>query len=271
MIHDAADIVGKLERVVALAGGADVDDHARPVLRVHDARDVLREEVLGDALGQNGRQAERVLDVRQVVDLVGHRLFGQAAVERDERDHHVALAVGGVHLLLGLIDRRAGGVRDRFVAVGEVRHALRDVARDDDEQHEDEQRTADAVGEIAHAAALLREERTVLRFGNDVLKAQDERRHEQQHSDQADGDALGEDNAHVRADAEVHQTHRREADDRRHAGGENGRERAAPCVRHGLLRLDALRALLRERVQQEDRIVHRAGELEHRADRVGQE
>ena len=67
---------------------------------------------------------------------------------------------------------------------------------------------------------VLREERTVLRFGNDVLKAQDERRHEQQYSDQADGDALCKDNAHVRADAEVHQTHRREADDRRHARGE---------------------------------------------------
>ena len=108
MVHDAADIVGKLERIVALAGGADVDDHARPVLRVHDARDVLGEEVLGDALGQNGRQAECVLDVGQVVDLLGHLFLGDVAVGRDKRDHHVAFAELGIHLLLGLVNRCTG-------------------------------------------------------------------------------------------------------------------------------------------------------------------
>ena len=72
---------------------------------MHQAGDVLRQEILGNAFRQNGRQAERVLDVGQVIDLLGHLFLGDVAVGRDKRDHHVALAELGIHLLLGLVNR----------------------------------------------------------------------------------------------------------------------------------------------------------------------
>ena len=238
---------------------------------MHDAGDVFRQEILRDAFRQYGRQAERILDVGQIIDLLGHGLFGDVAVERHERDHHVALAELGIHFLLGLVYRRTGRIGYRLVAVGEVRHALCDVARDDEDEHDDEDDVADLVGEFAEAAALFGDERAVLGLGDDVLRAQDERGHEQQHSQQAERDALCQHEAHIRADAEVHQRHGRKADDGRHAGGADGRERGAPCVRHRLFGLRAGGALLREGVQQEDGVVHRAGQLQYRADRVGQE
>ena len=80
----------------------------------------------------------------------------------------------------------------------------------------------DFIRKFTDAAALFGDKRTVLRLGNDVLRTQDERRHEQQHGQQAERDALGQYEAHIRADAEVHQCHGGKADDGRHAGSTDG-------------------------------------------------
>ena len=111
----------------------------------------------------------------------------------------------------------------------------------------------------------------MLRLGNDVLRTQDERRHEQQHGQQTERDALCQYEAHIRADAEVHQRHGGKADDGRHAGSADGRKGGSPGVRHRLFGFCTGCALLCEGVQQEDGVVHRAGQLQHRTNGVGQE
>ena len=66
------------------------------------------------------------------------------------------------------------------VAVREIRHTLCNVARNDDDKNHKKYDAADFVRKFTDAAALFGDKRTVLRLGNDVLRTQDERRHEQQ-------------------------------------------------------------------------------------------
>ena len=161
-----------------------------------------RQKFLRHALRQHRSQAERVFHIRQVAQLLAHGFFGDVAVQRDEGEHHIALAEFFVHLLLGLIYRSALGVGDRLVAVSKVRHALRNIAGHDDHEHERDHRPPQLVGKGAERPPVLGNERAVLGFGNHVLEPQDERRHEQQHGDQAEENALGEHKAHIRPDAE---------------------------------------------------------------------
>ena len=229
-----------------------------------------RQKFLRHALGQHRGQAERVFHIGQVIQFLAHGFFSDVAVQRDKGKHHIALAEFFVHLLLGLIYRSALGVRDRLVAVSKVRHALRNIAGHDDHEHECDHRPPQLVGKGAERPPVLGNERAVLGFGNHVLKPQDERRHEQQHGDQAEENTLGEHKAHIRPNAEPHERQREETDNGRRARSADRGKGRAQRIRHGLLGLDAVGLFLGERMQQEDRVVHRTGELQHRADRVGQ-
>ena len=148
---------------------------------MHQTGDAFRQKTFRDAVGQRRGKSERVSDIGQRLQFVAHRLFGHVAIQRNERQHHIALSKGLVHLLLGFVHRRTGRVGNRLVAVGKVGHALCHIAGQNQDCHDCQHRLSYPIGTFPQFPALPRDEATVLRAADNTLKAQNERGHEQQH------------------------------------------------------------------------------------------
>ena len=116
-------------------------------------------------------------------------------------------------LLFGFVYFCAGGIGDCLIAVSEIRHALCDIAGDNQHSDNCQHWLTQPVGQFTQLAALPWNEAAVLRAADDALKAEDQRRHEQQDGQQAERNALSQYKAHVRADAEAHERERKETDD----------------------------------------------------------
>ena len=270
LFHNAADFVGVLERCCTFPRRTHIDDHARPVFRMQLPGQAFGQKFFGDAGRQHVGKAHDIPGIGQRIQFFGHGFFGDIVAHRHQRQHHIAAAELFIHEVFVLVDVCAGRVGDRLVAVGKVGHALADIARNDEQQHQHGQRNADFIRKFAHLAEA-RQKRPVRRAVDDVLKPQDERRHEQQYGEQAANDALGQHKAHIRTNAEAHDRQRKEADHRSRARSADGRYGLPQSVGHGLFGLDAVCFFAGERMQQEDGIVHRAGQLQDRTDRIGHE
>ncbi len=131
-------------------------------------------KILGNAFRRNGRQAERVLDVGQVVDLLGHLFLGDVAVRAGQARSSCCSAELGIHLLLGLVKPSVPGefataslpVR-KFAIPCAMWHGMM-------MKEPQEIRCDGFCAQIHRCRGPFEDKRTVLRLGNDVLRTQDE-------------------------------------------------------------------------------------------------
>ena len=111
----------------------------------------------------------------------------------------------------------------------------------------------------------------MLGLADALLEAQDQRRHQNQYGCQAAYNALGQYKAQVPANGKAHQRQGHKAHDGGDATGYNGIHCLVKRCRHGLLVRKALLFLGGEAVQQEDGVIHRHRQLDHRCNAVGEE
>ncbi len=95
--------------------------------------------------------------------------------------------------------------------------------------------------------------------------------HKDQGGGQGNGDALGEDIPHIRADEKLHGDKGGKAHHGGKAAGGDGTGGTEHRLGHGLLRVEALPAEFLEPLQQEDGVIHGAGQLENRPGGIGDE
>lgn len=100
---------------------------------------------------------------------------------------------------------------------------------------------------------------------------QNDARHEEEHSQQADAHALGQGSAQVGADAEAHEEEGDEADDSGQTAGQDGGGGFAQRLLHGRLGVGVFQTALAEPVDEEDRVVQGHGKLQDVAGGVGDE
>jgi len=96
-----------------------------------------------------------------------------------------------------------------------------------------------------------------------LVEQQDERRQDRHAGQHTEQDALRHHDAEVASQRERHEAQGQEARDRRDGAADDGRQRGADGVSHGLAFIGVDRALLIVAVPQEDGIVHRHGQLQH--------
>ena len=212
------------------------------------------------------RNAEGVIYLRAGFKLRDKLGFLLIAAGRDDDDHEIVFTEAlmyGVHgdilLVLTLGVDKIHGVGVIAVAEGEV--------CSDDEQHE-QRRDYKPCGVRKLARKVdLRHEVLVPSFVHELAAAHEQRRHQQEHRQQAAHDGLDERHAHVEAEAEFHKGHRRKSRDGGQTAGGNLRDGHRERV-DGRLAYRLRFVLFLIAVAVYYRVVHAQGELKDNGDGV---
>ena len=246
---------------VGRAGDADVDIRKLGKLA---RREALRDGVAVLCLGAGKR--DDLIDAVELVELGKERGLRLVIGERNDERHFVDFAEGGIDLLFAelvfvLLHRVERAVAEHIGAViGEDRSG---------DQNDDEDRRDDVAGLDRKAApgADLRQEALVVALVEQRAHEQQQRRHEQEHREHADQDRLDEHEAHVRADLDLHERQRQKTRNGRQARSADlgdaereGLHDRVTCVMRP--------ALLGIVVAEDDRIVDRETQLQHRRNGV---
>jgi len=239
--------------------------------------DALRGHLLGHGRTEHGVDAERVHDAVDLVDAVQHLLRlvgGQIGVAEDHfsRGDVVVLGqlvIGGQKLQLVGIDVLfvLGGQDMREIVVG--LHVVVAVDRghqqDDERDEEHEVVLGDEPGQPAH----LGQQALVLQLREGLVENQQEGRQDRDGADDAQQDALGHDDAEIYAHRVAHEAQGDEARDRGDGAAGHRGDRRGDGVGHGVRVVGLQRFLLLVAVPEEDGVVHRDGQLQHRGQRLG--
>ena len=229
------------------------------------SRHAVAKEVAVHAL--NGGEAHRALDLRARAELSQKRLFLFVVAARHDQRERIALAeavADGLLLDLGLVLARRG---DQGVAVSKIHVPVNGKRSDEHGDKQDRNDEPRAVGKPAHERDL-RHEAAVTRAVHRLAEGDKQRRHEEEHRQQAACNGFDEDKAQIRAEAELHERHGRETGDRRKAAREDLGDRGGKRLLHGGTH-GKRRVLLLVAVAEDNRIVHAQRELQNHRHRVG--
>ena len=267
-IDERHGVIGKTAddlAVIAAVGGIGRVEKLRDlIVEVGQLGKLPRRQRVGQHIAAHGLdvgKAQRGVDLVVCPKLIQQLLFRRVIPCRDHNGDHIRRAERLVHQIVRDLLLRALG-RLQIAEAVDIRAVIRKEHGDDDDRQKN--RRNDLLCRIGKPA----DERN---FGNEILvprcvnffaEEHQKARHEEEHREQREENGLDQADAEVKAQTELHKEHRDQAADRRQA--------AAADLRHGLAQSDndglaggKLFVLFFIAVAENDRVIHRQGQLQH--------
>ena len=249
-VHQAHQLVVQISGLGKLPGRQGVGEH----VAVHDLH-----------VGQSHGVVHLVIALQPVQQSL---LTGIVAFRHDQR-HDILGAEGLVDLLLGDLGLVLPGGLDLAVAVDIGTLVGQQKARRDGRRKQGHPHIAQLQGKPAPAVDPGNKA-AVLRSGHGLGKEHQQARHQGKDRKHAEQNGLDEHDAHVKADAELHEHHGGQAGDGGEAAGGDGGNGGADCRDAGLP-VPGIFPLLQKAVEHDDGVVDGQGQLQHHGHRVGHE
>ena len=170
------------------------------------------------------------------------------------------------NLLLGLLHLRHPKGGDHVHAIGILYLVHHIIAPRDEGDKQHRHHEAGSIGKFADKGDLW-DKATVPGLIHGLAEEHQQRGHEQEHRQQTANDRLDERQPQIRAKAEFHHGHGREAGDGGQAAGGNFRNGGGKGAHHRVMDVQMLMLLLIP-VAEDNGVIHRQGKLQHDADGV---